>query len=203
MAMETPIPAKSNAIMNTTGLSQRGASLIEVLVAVLILAFGLLALGGMLTISVQLPKLSAFRASATTLASSYVERMRANPEGFAAGNYTASLNDTAWSTTAIAISGTNCKFTGGTQCTPTTLAQADLNEFRSTVRRELPGGDMIMKCSTTPCAKTSYGELWVIWQQPNTAAALDPGTSDNCPTEATTAYSSPAPRCLYVRFKVE
>jgi type IV pilus assembly protein PilV len=184
--------------------NQLGASLIEVLIAILILSFGLLSLGSMLSFSVQLPKLSAYRASAANLASSFVERIRANPEAFSVGNYTASLNESSnWSLSAIAVSGSNCKFTGGTQCTPATLASADINEFRSAVRREVPAGDMILKCSTTPCAKTSFGELWVVWQEPSTFALLDPSSSDNCPTEATTTYTSPKPRCLYVRFKIE
>ena len=49
-------------------LHQTGASLIEVLVAVLILSFGMLSLGGMMAYGVQLPKLAAYRADAATLA---------------------------------------------------------------------------------------------------------------------------------------
>jgi type IV pilus assembly protein PilV len=183
---------------------QSGSSLIEVLVAVLILSFGLLALGGMLTFSVQLPKLSAYRATAANLASSHVERIRANPDAFSGDNYTTSLNDSSgWSFTSVAVSGSNCKFSGGTQCTSATLASADINEFRNAVRRDLPAGDSILKCSTSPCTKTSYGELWVIWQEPGTFAVLDPSSSDNCPSEATTALTTPNPRCLYVRFQIE
>ena len=74
---------------------------------------------------------------------------------------------------------------------------------RRAIRRALPGGDMIMKCATATCAKTDYGNLWVVWQEPSTFAALNPASSDNCPTEVTTVYSAPAPRCLYVRFKIE
>jgi type IV pilus assembly protein PilV len=190
--------------MNKTHHGQTGSSLIEVLIAILILSFGLLSLGGMLTFSVQLPKLSAYRSTATNLASSFVERIRANPDGFSGGNYTASLNNSSgWSSTTIAVSGSNCKFSGGTQCTSATLASTDINEFRNTVRRELPSGDMIMKCSASPCTKTSYGELWVVWREPSTFAVLDPSSSDNCPSEATTAFTSPNPRCLYVRFQIE
>lgn len=61
---------------------QSGATLIEVLVAILILSFGMLSLGAMMSFAVQLPKLSGYRSTATNLASSYVERIRANPIGF-------------------------------------------------------------------------------------------------------------------------
>ena len=74
--------------MMPTKLSrQLGASLLEVLVAILILSFGMLALSGMLAFSVQMPKLAAYRATATALAASHIERMRANPQGFAVGAY--------------------------------------------------------------------------------------------------------------------
>ena len=53
---------------------QRGATLIEVLVAVLILSFGLLSLGAMLSYAVQLPKLSGHRMIATNIASDHIER---------------------------------------------------------------------------------------------------------------------------------
>jgi type IV pilus assembly protein PilV len=182
-------------------LHQTGASLIEVLVAILILSFGMLSLGAMLSFSVQLPKLSGYRAAAANLASSTIERMRANPEGFSSGNYVAGLNETTangWSFTAISLS--DCSFP---DCTSATLATMDIKASRSAIRRELPGGDLIIKCSTSPCVKTSYGEIWTIWQEPSTFAALDPSSSDNCPSEATTLYTSPKPRCLYVRFKIE
>lgn len=178
--------------------------MIEVLVAVLLLSFGILSLGSMLAFGMQLPKLSAYRASAANLAASHVDRIRANPAGFSAGSYMAGLNDTTdWSFTAIAISGSNCSY-GGTQCTTSTLAAADTNEFRNAVRRDLPAGEVFLQCTDLTCAKTSYGEVWVIWQEPSTFAAMNLA-SDNCPSAATTLYVSPKPlpRCLYIRFKVE
>ena len=91
--------------MNKHSTHQAGASLIEVLIAILILSFGMLSVGSMLSFSIQMPKLSAYRATATHLAASQVERIRANPEGFAAGNYSAALNAaSSWSFTSIALS---------------------------------------------------------------------------------------------------
>lgn len=181
---------------------QVGASLIEVLVAILILSFGMLSLGAMLSFSVQLPKLSGYRATAANLASSTVERIRANPDGFSSGNYVAGLNETsAWKFyPANPITLSDCSYP---TCTSATLATMDIQASRSAIRRELPGGDLIIKCSSSPCAKNSYGEIWAVWQEPSTFAVLDPSSSDNCPSEATTLYTDPKPRCLYVRFKIE
>jgi type IV pilus assembly protein PilV len=185
---------------------QSGASLIEVLVAILILSFGMLALGSMMSLAVQLPKLSAYRATAAQLASSYIERMRANPNAFTNNSYTAALNESsAWSFTAITFTSP-CSYPA---CTAANIASIDISETRQAVRRELPGGDMIMKCydsaaaAYAACTKATYGDLWIVWQEPNTISALNPTAADQCPSEATTAYSNPEPRCLYIRFKIE
>ena len=186
--------------IETNAAKQAGASLIEVLVAILILSFGMLSLGAMMSFGVQLPKLSGYRATASSLASDYIERVRANPGGFTNNLYSAALNETsAWSFSNIALS--DCAYTD--PCTEATLATMDIQASRRAIRRALPAGDLIMKCDTATCTKADYGNLWVVWQEPSTFAALNPASSDNCPTEVTTVYSSPAPRCLYVRFKIE
>ena len=181
---------------------QKGASLIEVLVAILILSFGMLSLAAMMSFGVQLPKLSGYRATAASLASGYIERIRANPNGFTNNLYSAALNEaSAWSFLDITLS--DCQYAD--PCTEATLATMDIQATRRAVRRGLPAGDMIVKCDAGTCTKADYGNLWIVWQEPGTFAALNPSASDNCPTEATTAYTTPAPapRCLYVRFKIE
>lgn len=184
---------------------QSGATLIEVLVAILLLSFGMLALGAMLSFAVQAPKLSAMRATASNLASSHIERMRANPEGFANDSYTAGLHDTSWSVSDIALS--DCSYPA---CTEATLATMDTMATRRAVRRELPAGDLIMWCSdiaapntAIACTKSTQGNLWVIWREPSTSSLLS-SSSDNCPAAVTATYTGTEPaRCFYVRFKIE
>lgn len=195
--------------MKSLRQTQTGSSLIEVLVAILLLSFGMLALGAMLSFAVQAPKLSAYRATAANLAASHVERMRANPEGFANNRYTAALNDSGWSFTAIALS--DCSYP---DCTEASLATMDGKVTRRAVRRELPAGDMVMWCSTPAapttaitCNKTTQGNLWIVWQEPSTNSLLG-ASSDYCPPSVTSTYTgyplSPTPaRCLYLRFKID
>lgn len=170
--------------------------MIEVLVAILLLSFGMLSLGAMLSFAVQAPKLSGYRATAVTLAASHVERIRANPSGFAADSYTSALS---YDGTTSTIATANCVYPN---CTSATLATMDNAATKNAVRIELPYGGMLMKCDASPCTATSYGNLWIVWQEPSTIASLNPTTSDNCPTEVTGTYTDPAPRCLYVRFKI-
>lgn len=197
--------------MQTYFHRQRGSSLIEVLVAILLLSFGMLALGAMLSFAVKAPKLSAYRATAANLAASHVERMRANPEGFANNRYTAALHGSSWTTDVISLTLSDCAYPN---CTETTLAAMDIQATRGAVRRELPAGDMEMWCSApaapatvTACTKTSQGNLWIIWQEPSTNSLLG-ASSDQCPPDVTSTYTgyptSPTPaRCLYLRFKIE
>lgn len=176
--------------------SQHGATLIEVLIAILILSFGLLALGAMLSFSVQMPKLSGYKTIATNIASDYVERIRANTEGYIAGNYSQPLS---YDGSFNEITLNNCTYPN---CTAAQLAGMDVAAIQRKVRAELPAGGILMKCEGGVCNLNSYGELWVVWQEPSTNAVLNATTSDNCPTEVTGTYTNPAPRCLYVRFKL-
>ena len=170
--------------------------MIEVLVSIFILSFGMLALGAMLSFAVQMPKLSGYRATATNLAAAHVERIRANPNGFIANAYSSALSyDEAFNSLSL----DPCKYP---DCDASTLARMDNAATNQAARRDLPAGGMILKCDTSVCASNSYGNLWIVWQQPSTYAAIDPGSSDNCPSEVTETYTDPKPRCLYVRFKI-
>lgn len=175
---------------------QSGSSLIEVLVAILILSFGMLSLGAMLSFSVQAPKLSGYRATAANLASSHIERIRANPGEFQNGTYSSALS---YDGTFNSITLAPCSYPA---CTAASLATMDIAATQQAVRIELPAGGMLVTCDTTPCNPNSYGNLWIVWQEPSTFAALNPTSSDNCPAQVTGTFTNPAPRCIYVRFKI-
>jgi type IV pilus assembly protein PilV len=179
---------------------QNGALLIEVLVSILLLSFGMLALGAMLSFAVQAPKLSGQRATAVTLASSYIERIRANKPGFEEGFY-----DKPSSYPNLP----ELKLCAYPDCKYETLATMDFGEFATDVRKQLPAGGMLMlRDDSSGTASKTIGNLWIvwrepsIWREPSTLDALNPSLSDNCPAELTDAYPSPKPRCVYVRFTV-
>lgn len=173
---------------------QGGAFLIEVLVAMLLLSFGMLSLGSMLSVAVQAPKLSGYRATAVNLASGHIGRMQANPKGFAA--YMLPLSETAWSFTEL--ESADC-----TKCDKTTLARMDDAATRQAVRRQLPAGDLLVTCSPRACGPGSLVNLWVVWQEPASSAAINLSSANHCPEEVTKIYTDPLPRCFYVRFQVE
>lgn len=195
-------------------MKQQGASLLEVLVAVLILSFGLLALGGMLSYGVQMPKLSGYRASATIIATAHIERMRANVDGFRNSEYASAKYPTephtfgvqSWQTLIKTVSdGGECVYPN---CTADKVALIDINETHRALRRELPGFAGLRVTCTGSCNGLSRpeGDLWIIWSEPTTFASIDGGTSDECPdpnaTPSFSPFPSPAPRCLHVKFKL-
>lgn len=192
--------------MRPTNLSrQAGASLLEVLVAILILSFGMLALSGMLAFSVQMPKLAAYRATATALAASHIERMRANPLGFRNGSYTEVMSYNDGSVLAAPSTvGSLCAYPA---CSPDTMANRDKHETKYALQKQLtPTAGMRVRCTSHPTCTDMDGDLWIIWQEPTTFASLDATNADECPDRSAnptfTTFLSPKPRCLHVRFKL-
>lgn len=177
---------------------QDGALLIEVLVAMLLMSFGMLSLGVMLSLSVQMTRLSSYRSTAMNLASSHIGRIRANPGGIQ--YYQQPLQPTASSSDEHDESKSKtCRYP---KCNEQSLALMDDAATREAIRLQLPSGDLLMRCDTGVCGPSAYGNLWVVWQEPATYVALDLSTADHCPVEVTSIYPDLRPRCLYVRFQV-
>lgn len=73
--------------MQAHSACERGFSLLEVLIALLVLSFGLLGIAGLQTFSLQFNHQSYERTQATLLISDITERITANPLGGSAGGY--------------------------------------------------------------------------------------------------------------------
>lgn len=97
---------RSNPHRNT------GFTLLEVLIAVIVLSIGLLGLAGLQTTGLRNNQDAYARTQATTLANDMADRIRANIAGYNAGSY----NNTATLTAT-------CETSGG--CTPQQMAQHD------------------------------------------------------------------------------
>ena len=173
-----------------TRRQEAGATLVEVLVSVLILSLGMLSLSSMMAFTVQMPKLSGYRATAANLASSHAEKMRANPKGFRTGQYfTASSYDGSH----FPVPDQRCEYP---HCTVELLAQMDDTVTKRAARMVLPAGGVLTTCDS-PCTEFSSGNVWVMWQEPDTRGVVDSASGDNCPP----GVANPRPRCLYLRFR--
>jgi type IV pilus assembly protein PilV len=122
--------------------SVRGFTLIEALIALLVLTIGLLGAAGMLLTSVRNSHNSYLRSQASFIADSLVERMRANPLAIWNGKYNGKLDGT---TPAAGV----CAATG---CTPAQVADRDRTAIANMVIQHLPGGVGDVVCKTTGTA---------------------------------------------------
>ncbi|MCX8521354.1 MAG: type IV pilus modification protein PilV [Rhodoferax sp.] len=187
--MKTPI--HSNHLLSR----QRGATLIEALVAVLILALGLLAMGGMMAYAIQIPKMAGNRSVAVNIGMELIERMRTNTAAYKASNnaYTTSLTYDGSSDAPDPTLGV-CSFPN---CTAATLAAMDLAWAQRQLRLQLPAGGYSIE--TTP--GSTAGNLWILWQEVGALGSFATSTSDICPATAS-SYTDPQPRCLLIPFRL-
>ncbi len=177
---------------------QKGSSLLEVLITMLIMSFGLLALGGLAAASLQYSKISQFQTIGAQLAADYGDRMRGNVAGFRAENYNLT---TAYSGASAAVTVPTCSVAA--LCTPAELAAIDIAEWMNALRRRLPGGGAYV---THDATNTLAANIWVMWAEPNltfdTSDLSATGTGgDQCPAASLVGLPSttPVPRCIYFR----
>lgn len=105
-----------------------GTTLMEVLVSLLVLSFGLLGIAGVQSVSLRNNQAAYFRTQATMLTSEIIERMRGNKVGVENGDY----NNVAGAATA------SCFLAAG--CTPGEMADQDILDWNTNVAAALPGG---------------------------------------------------------------
>ncbi|MES2412330.1 MAG: type IV pilus modification protein PilV [Pseudomonadota bacterium] len=179
----------------------RGASLLEVLIAIVIMSFGLLAMGGLTAASIQYGKMAQFQTIGVQLANDLADRMRANADGFnnVTGLCTSDCYNrtSAYSSTTAAITVPTC---AGTNCTYKEQADIDLAEWRNTLRTSLPGGDAYVVRDTV---NKPAVDIWIMWIDPSLRAGTDTSLitsgSASCPTGAVATGSTTVPHCLYFR----
>lgn len=169
--------------------------MIEALVAILILSFGLLALGSFMAYGVQLPKLSGNRSVAMVAGTDLVERMRANSSA-TLGYVTSTFSATSTIPTSMP-SGSTCGFAN---CTAATLATQDVATVDFNLKRQLPNGGVTVTIPNN--AVPTIGNVWVIWQEPGNFGTFSTSGSDACPAAVTALGLSPAPRCVYIPFRL-
>ena len=177
-------------------LRAAGFSLIEVLVAMFVVAMGILALAGLLQASTRYSKMSELRSTATLLANDVADRIRANPVGgeLGAGGY--DLTDKAFPS-PVAPAHAPC--TSDAPCGPSDLARVDMAEWTARVHATLPKGSGWIQFHAGTAPAPDYVDVWVGWADP-----LTPGpnvSTDRSGTECPSAWTKaePSVRCVYLQ----
>ena len=142
---------------NMTGISTTsravprvgGFTLVEVLVALVIMSVGMLGIAGLYVHSMQAGRTSILHHHAVTLAGDVADRIRANPRAAAA--YTAGGADN------------NC-IDGGIDCTPAEMAANDIFLWDQQAVDTLPTGTVTIVFDNG-VAPPTY-EITVAWEEP-------------------------------------
>ena len=136
-------------------MKTNGFTLLEVLIALVIFSFGLLALAALMAKGLQYNTSALHRSYASTQAYDIADRMRANRLGITAGDYD-----------SISGTGTDpgCITTG---CTPAQMAQYDAWAWNSANAALLPSGS-----GSVTIAGTTY-TITVTWDDDRDGIADD------------------------------
>jgi len=112
--------------------SQSGFTLIEVLVAVVVLGIGLTGMAGLQIVSIRGSQQAYERTQASFLAYDIMDRMRVNLAAARAGDYDTALDED--------VSALDLCFGASANCTPAEFADHDRRTWRQSVNDHLPGG---------------------------------------------------------------
>ena len=127
----------------------RGFSLVEVLVALVVCAIGLLGLAKMESLAMSSTSVANSRSIAAIEASSMAAAMHANPGYWAAGKAQAATIVSAANNFSAAASCLNTAAGGAGPCTPDAMRQYDLQQWAIALAAVLPGYLATISCSTT------------------------------------------------------
>ncbi len=129
----------------------KGFTLVEVLIALVVLAIGLLGMASLMMNSLQSSQGAYLRSQASLLTYDIVERMRANRgQATSSDAYTLTEN-------AAATSDPGCKNSG---CSSTAQAQLDLHEWRTALEEGIPGAT-----ATIGRANGNEYTIKILWEE--------------------------------------
>ena len=129
---------------------QRGFSLIEVLIALIIMSVGMLGIASLYVQSMQAGRTSLFRHNAVTLAGDVADRIRANRTAGAVYEDPAGADN-------------NC-IAGGTNCSAPQMAMHDILIWKQQARDTLPNGDVVIVFNGAVAPPTYT--IQVTWDEP-------------------------------------
>ena len=193
---------------------QRGASMIEVLVAILLVSVGLLGIAGLSGATFSYNKASQMRLTGIALVNDLADRARVNVYGYDLGEYDIELSKD-FESTPVEVDDANLDkdptVAADAEDVARNLAEADVDQFLRSVRSRLPQGDAIVMGAGAGRASATSRDLdvWLLWKEAATAegdedddrgdfSLFDAGKG-NCPDNLSTADKAEY-SCMY--FKV-
>ncbi len=166
---------------------QRGFSMLEVLISILVIMIGVLGIAGMQMLAINNSENARYEGQAAILASSLAAAMQANPGYWA---------QTSTPTATITVSGTTISVVpayGGTclgiTCAPPQTAYYDLQNFATAMAgvanvdgityngTALPSGSGAISCTLATVTNPAICTITLSWLEKNTALSNDAGSA--------------------------
>lgn len=174
---------------------QNGATLIEVLVTMFLVAVGLLGTVGLQIAATRYQQTSFMRSQALTEAQGITEKIRANQFALTAASPAAPANQylatTTYASSGVLPDDPECGLTGQTACTSQQAAQRDIREWRQSLLQKLPGGrGSILPVGSGGAIDPLTRQIVVMWRekQQNTTNQDETDLPDpSCPTAVSAA----------------
>lgn len=132
---------------------QKGFTLVEAMVALVVLAVGMLGIAGLYVTSLRSGGGAIYRMQAVNLATDLADRIRANPGANLAY--------------AGAGANNNCYGTGAALCLPPAMAANDLFVWQAQLANILPNGAGVVAAVLVPGSSNLYAyTITVSWNEP-------------------------------------
>lgn len=138
----------------------QGSTLIEVLVAALLLAVGLLSLAGLQATALRLSKDAESKATASEIAFAFSESLKANAGGLA--QYATPARDGFVINPPPVAIPTTCDGVAAA-CTTAQMAAQDLARIEQLARTRMPSGQIVSVVAPVAAGNPPAIDLWVAW----------------------------------------
>lgn len=166
----------------------QGFTLMEVLVALVIISIGLLGIAAMQATAIASTHTAQTESLAAIEARSLADAMQANPDYWAGALMPATINVTGTaaapvlSDTTLNSQATDCSSTPCTSAQPSAMAGYDLQQWAKQLFTQIPGSHAAINCVI---GSPSICSITVTWTQKSTAAVNSGTTSSTTPTTMT------------------
>ena len=163
-------------------LRNKGFSLIEVLIAILVLALGIIGAAGLQLAAIRTSQQSSFQTMGVQLANELADKMRSNDtqmklsdsaNPFLQINYKSATDPTPTTSKLC--------YTSTANCTASDIANADIYEWLIRVKNSLPGGRVLVCRDAAPYDSAKRALTWTCTPDSNAGLTVKIGWKSKNP----------------------
>jgi type IV pilus assembly protein PilV len=172
----------------------RGFTMLEILVALIVTAFGLLGLAKMQALAVSATKESGSRSLIALQAGSLAGAMYANGAFWAAGLAPTKFTIASGVVTDATLGGSVSAFTGCTLlCTPTQMAANDVQVWALGMYQQFPTSKTTVFCKASTTTAPVTCQIYITWdeKQVSTQSNTSTGSTSQLTTQTYSLFVNP------------